>query len=77
VIKSNLSERLRFLRKERGLKQSELAELLGMSQAAIAKIENNDNNTPVSRLLLLADFFCVSTDFLLGRSDDRRGGKNE
>lgn len=66
------SARLKELRKEKGLKQTEMAELLGCRSNHYQRIEYGQINVPSLTLKFLADYFEVSTDYLLGRSDDRR-----
>ena len=66
------SARLKALRKEKGLKQVEMAEFLDCIERHYQKIEHGEINIPSLTLVKLADFFEVSTDYLLGRSDDRR-----
>lgn len=58
------------LRKERGLSQKSVADAVGISQSTIAKIEINRNEATASTIRKLADFFGVSSDYLLGRTDD-------
>lgn len=58
------------LRKERGLSQKAVADAVGISQSTIAKIEINRNEATASTIRKLADFFGVSSDYLLGRTDD-------
>ncbi len=64
--------RLKELRQEKGLKQTEMAEFIGCIERHYQKIERGEINIPSLTLVKLADFFNVSTDYLLGRSDDRR-----
>jgi transcriptional regulator with XRE-family HTH domain len=64
--------RLKELRREKGLKQTEMAEFIGCIERHYQKIERGEINIPSLTLVKLADFFNVSTDYLLGRSDDRR-----
>lgn len=66
------SARLKELRKEKGLKQVEMAKFLECIERHYQKIEHGEINIPSLTLVKLADFFEVSTDYLLGRSDDRR-----
>ena len=66
------SARLKELRKEKGAKQKDMAELLECTYNHYQQIEYGNVNIPSSTLEALADFFEVSTDYLLGRSDDRR-----
>lgn len=67
-----LSVRLKELRKEKGLKQAEMAELLDCRVNHYQKIEYGQVNIPSLTLEFLADYFEVSTDYLLGRSEVRR-----
>lgn len=68
----SLGERLAFLRKERALSQAEMARLLNMGQSTIAMYEKNKRRPDPETLQRLADFFDVSTDYLLGRADSRQ-----
>ena len=71
------SELLTDLRKEYNLSQMQLAEQIGVSQSTIAKLEIGRNEATASTLAKLAAFFDVSTDYLLGLSDEYEGtGKN-
>lgn len=62
------SDVLRQLRKSRKLNQAKLAEALGMSQATITFWENGKRTPDIEMLGKLADFFGVTTDYLLGRT---------
>lgn len=66
------SARLKGLRKEKGLKQVEMADLFGWTEAHYQRVEYGWINVSATTLEFLADYFEVSTDYLLGRSDDRR-----
>lgn len=66
------SARLKALRKEKHIKQVEMAEFFGYTEAHYQQIEYGNVNVPSLTLIKLADYFGVSTDYLLGRSDDRR-----
>lgn len=57
------------MRKERGLSQQALAKQIGVSQKAIDYWERNVNEPKASYIVLLADFFGVSADYLLCRTD--------
>ena len=74
-----LKDRACELRKAAGLSQRELGEVLGLSQNAISTIESGSRGTTIEKLVLLAEFFHVSTDYLLGITDDPawRGGPLE
>ncbi len=66
------SERIKELRKEKGVTQAVMAEFIGCKDRHYQKIEYGEINIPSLMLERLADYFEVSTDYLLGRSDDRR-----
>lgn len=66
-----LGERLRLLRKERRMRQIDMAELLGITQAHYQRVEKGKINIPTLTLCILADYYGVSTDYLLGRSEER------
>lgn len=59
--------RLRDLREENGIKRSELARRLNINAGTIANYENEIRQAPYEYLLLFADFFDVSVDYLLGK----------
>ncbi len=65
---STFGERLARLRQEKGLSQAELARLLNLGQSTIAMYERNKRFPDHQILERLADFFGVSTDYLLGRA---------
>lgn len=68
---AEFSDRLKLLRKERKITQKELAEIINLSSGAIAMYETG-NRTPDKEVLsAIADFFDVSLDYLLGRTDER------
>lgn len=64
-------ERLAALRNEKGLSQYELAEKLAFSRGQIGNYEQGTREPDFANLIKIADFFQVSIDYLLGRSDDR------
>lgn len=69
---AKFGERLRYLREEKGLKQTELAKLLNLqSSATISQYETTDRIPDAYILQHLAEIFDCSTDYLLGRSDKR------
>ena len=63
------SENLRILREQHNLKQSELAEKLNTTQRRISYFESGTTEPDLDTLCKLADFFDVSVDYLLGRTD--------
>ena len=64
-------ERIRNLREDRDLTQTDIAKHLGMSQTGYSKYETGENDIPTQILIKLADFYDTSVDYLLGRTDDR------
>ena len=72
-IMPGFSRRVKELRKEKRWKQKEMADLLGCSERNYQKMEYGHMNVPGLTLIKLADFFEVSLDYLVGRSDERSG----
>ena len=62
--------RLKELREARHLSQVRLAMELSMSQNSISRYENRDREDGYETLIAIADYFQVSLDYLLGRTDD-------
>ena len=62
--------RLRELRKARGLSQLKVAMDLHMSQNSISRYETGEHEPGLKELITLADYYGVSVDYLLGRSED-------
>lgn len=69
--KTLFGDRLRELRKERSLQQSELGEIFGLSPSAIGSYERGLREPMYSILVAFAEYFNVSTDYMLGASDER------
>ena len=63
------AERLLDLRKEKGLSQATLAKALQVSYAVICYWETNRSEPTAPNLVKIADFFDVSVDYLLGRTE--------
>ena len=72
VILPDFSQRLKELRREKHLTQRQMAELLECTERHYQKIEYGTINLPTLDLIFLADYFGVSTDYLLGRTDRRK-----
>lgn len=66
-----LGLRIKELRKERGLRQSELATTLHVSQQAVGSWETGRTVPGADTLNVLADYFNVTTDYLLGRPEKK------
>ena len=67
--------RLKQLREEKGLLQNDLAKYLGVSIPAIGYYESGKRDMSTDTVLLLSEYFNVSTDYLLGKSDIRNPEK--
>lgn len=65
-------QRLRDLREDKDLKQVQVAALLGIQQTVYSRYERGYQTIPVEHLLVLADLYNVSTDYILGRTNDPR-----
>ena len=63
------SDRIKLLRSAHKVPQTVLAELLGVTRTQISDLENGKTTTSIERLIVLADYFNVSLDYLVGRSD--------
>ena len=66
----SFSERLVLLRKSNGLTQKKLAEEMELSELAIQNYESQRRKPAFDVLIALADYFDVSLDYLVGRSED-------
>ena len=71
VSEDTFGERLKALRKERNLKQSELGELFDLSPSAIGSYERDLREPAYRHLVAFAEYFGVSIDYLLCRSNER------
>ena len=63
--------RLKKLRKQRRISQVKLAIDLNMSQNSVSRYENMERQADYSTLISIADYFGVSLDYLLGRTDNK------
>ena len=68
----NIRDILRELREDRDLKQSDIAKLIGTTQQQYSKYETGESELPIRALVALANYYDVSTDFLLGRTKYRK-----
>ena len=62
-------QRIRDLREDADLTQTQLAKQLGMSQTGYSKYETGENDIPTATLIRLARFYNTSIDYLLGETD--------
>lgn len=71
LTKNLFGQRLNQLRKELGLNQKQLAEALQMNNRTLNHYETGLREPDFDMLIMFADFFNVSTDYLLGRTENR------
>ena len=62
--------RLRDLREDRDMNQTQIAKYLDMSQTGYSKYETGENDIPTAILIKLARFYNTSIDYLLGETDN-------
>ena len=65
-------EKLRGLREDNDLTQTQVAEILGTSQTMYARYERGANEMPIRHLVTLCRFYNVSADYLLGTTPNPR-----
>ena len=63
-------KRLRSLRIKAGLKQTDIADILGIQQTVYSRCERGFQTIPLHFLVKLADFYNTSTDYLLNRTNN-------
>ncbi len=72
IIKSGYMyfQRIKDLREDKDLRQVDVAEILGIQQTIYSRYERGFQNIPLHHLIALADFYGVSTDYILGRTNN-------
>ena len=65
-------QRLRDLREDMDLNQTQIAEILHTSQTVYSRYERGFQTIPVEHLLILADFYNVSIDYIIGRTNNKK-----
>ncbi len=69
-IGDDMNNNLKKLRKNKGLTQISVQMQTGIEQALLSKFENGERIPPTETLVLLADFYNVSIDYILGRTEN-------
>lgn len=64
-------QRIRDLREDHDLNQTQIAKYLGMSQTGYSKYETGENDIPSAVLIELARYYNTSVDYLLGETDQK------
>jgi len=72
--KSAFSVNLSKLRREKGLSQRQAAVELGISQALLSHYENDAREPKLEFVVKICDYYSVTTDYILGRTKERRDG---
>jgi len=67
---NKLGERLKDLRLNRNVQQNFVSETVGIAPRTLRGYENGSREPSIDKLIEIADFFDVSLDYLVGRSDD-------
>ena len=70
-VKETFAKRLKALRDEKGLNQTQFAKAVGCVRVTIGHYEKETRSPDIEFLAKIADYFGVTTDYLLGRSDHR------
>ena len=65
-------QRLRDLREDQDLNQTQVAKMLGMSQTGYSKYETGENDIPTAILIKLARFYNTSIDYILGETNNKQ-----
>lgn len=71
MIKENFNDRFKLLRKQKKVTQKEIAAIFGKTESLIRKYENGSAFPSVPGLIEFAKYFEVSTDYLLGLTEER------
>ena len=73
TISMDYRKRIRDLREDHDKTQTEIAEALGTSQTMYARYERGASELPIRHLIRLAEYYNVTTDYLLGRTERPNG----
>ena len=68
----SMYKRIRDLREDHDLTQTQIAQILGMSQTGYSKYETGENDIPTAILIQLAEYYQTSVDYLLGRTNNKK-----
>lgn len=68
---SYYTRRIRDIREDNDLTQQQIAEILGTSQTMYARYERGANELPIRHLIRLAEYYRLSTDYLLGLTNEK------
>lgn len=71
MVTTDYMIRIRHLREELGLSQEQIGTMLGTSQTMYARYENGASKIPIKFLVMLAQYYGVSTDYLVGLTESK------
>lgn len=76
----NMSDRIQYLRKSKGISQEELADKIGVSRQAVSKWESEQSSPDLEKIITMSELFDVTTDYILKGIEpvvdkDQRGNK--
>lgn len=66
-----IGKRLAELRKQNNLSQTAVAKRMGVSSALVSAYEKEERNPSIEKIILLADIYHVTTDYILGRTQSK------
>ncbi|MCL2077039.1 MAG: helix-turn-helix domain-containing protein [Oscillospiraceae bacterium] len=69
-LREHFSKRVVELRKQKRINQETLGEIAGIKKSAVSLMERGLRGASIEVIVILADYFDVSVDYLIGRSDD-------
>ena len=72
----NMADRIQHLRKNKGISQEELADKVGVSRQAVSKWESEQSTPDIEKVILLSNFFDVTTKYFVQKELDIRGSRN-
>ena len=72
---SSLGERIKQLRNDNGIMQKELSESIGVAPRTLRGYEGGTREPNIEKLIAIADYFDVSLDYLVGRTDNPKMNK--
>lgn len=70
--KMSMYKRIRDLREDHDLTQTDLAKILNCSQRSYSYYESGGHDIPTQTLIAIADYYDVSVDYILGRTDKKK-----
>lgn len=74
----NMADRIQGLRKAKGFSQEELADKVGVSRQAVSKWESGQSVPEVDKIILLSQYFNVTTDYILkGVEENKNSAENK